>query len=606
MNKIATSIFGTLALIGSSTVVSATGINKPVFPVEEKKITATVDSKEKASLDNLCEEFWDYAEHNPAAVGTIAALGLGALGLGAVRIKNRNNKFGKPFVRYEYTPGGQIIHRLNFNEAGIVESVTRYKNGEEDETVQLYTNVNDYNYPNKNFDIIIDPIEQNKTGDCWLLNGLSLLGEKPWGREVLKDAISIDNKTGNITIRFKKAYGKTKKFVITPQELSEAMKERKGNGYKYASGDTTVVAIELAVEKSRNEAGFGLDTGGYLDEIIALFTDINNVTTYINKSITLEDCSELLSDKEIEESELHDKAVEHLLSNMKITYKEYSDTLMKKKLQKFINNPNYICEIGLKMDSGELHAAQVLRFEKINGKDYIIYTHPWNQKAEIVEELNEFVKNKLYDMTVSEKFNPNSINTSMDSSSFKMCNKSNKTNLAAAIYSLKQNPDFKPDIIKDGNRYFVKIDDTKIKITCNELETAILSGRYSTGNPSVTLLEIAIERYINRKKHNNNVFQLENTNIETVDIKNILDLLTNKNSEKYESSNLKKAYKKEGLKFAVAKRYGAKTYYVVKEIKQLPNNKYTISVVQPEDTSIVVTYTEDEFKRLFSGIEIYS
>lgn len=35
------------------------------------------------------------------------------------------------------------------------------------------------------------------------------------------------------------------------------------------------------------------------------------------------------------------------------------------------------------------------------------------------------------------------------------------------------------------------------------------------------------------------------------------------------------------------------TYYPIKEIKQTPDGKYLISVIQPEDTSVVVTYTEE-------------
>ena len=70
-------------------------------------------------------------------------------------------------------------------------------------------------------------------------------------------------------------------------------------------------------------------------------------------------------------------------------------------------------------------------------------------------------------------------------------------------------------------------------------------------------------------------------------------------------TNLKNAESAEGLKFAVSKNGNKNSYYAIKEIKQTPEGELVLSVIQPEDTSIAVTYTEREFKRLFDAIEVY-
>ena len=583
---------------------------------------------------------------------------------------------GVLIAKYEYNESGEIAQRQNIKD-GKVESVTKYNNGVEGETVQLYTNTNTYSRPDKVFDKIIDPVKQNNTGDCWLLNGLSMLSKTEWGRQALNDAISIDKSTGNITIKFKHAYGETKEFVITPKELESAKQatrqffnfdlergdvvyvdgkeelrmakndsvyldsntvkdnitfvdksgkryiwtkdnlEKKSSsnvGPKYSSGDLTVLAIELAVEKSRAEAGATLD-GGYYQEVVSLFSNIDNNNVMLNTDVVA--CVKATyTNSEKLQYERNDIAIEKLLSYIAENSTRNNSEEIIQKIKEIAENPErYNCGFSLKMSEEGLHAAQMLRLEEKNGKAYITYKHSWDDKAEITEELDSFVKNKLYRITILENKDYTS-NIAVDSDtqigSFKMGNKSNRTNFASAIAQLGQNPNFKPDIQKDGNNFVVTIKGEKIVITPNEIETAKLSGNYSTKDDDIPILEIATERYINKTRHKNTVDKLAHTNLEDVKIQDILNLFSDKELKPSPSRSLKDAAQKDGLKYAISQRYDESingmrnTYYPIKEIKQAPNGKYLISVIQPEDTSIVITYTEEEYKRLFNIIEIYS
>ena len=586
-----------------------------------------------------------------------------------------NNKL---VAKYEYDSNGQIVQRQNISD-GTVVSVTKYNNGVEAETVKLFTNTNDYADPDKVFDNIIDPTKQNFTGECWLLNGLSMLSKKPWGRQAISDAITRDPATGNITVKFKHAYGDTKEFIITPQELAEAREETvkkysfklekgdkvyidgklqlvmpKGEGFyfeasmvkenitflstngkknvwtkeeldnndigvlegpKYSSGDLTVLAIEIAAERSRNEAGCRLDNGGWFTEVAAFFFD-NEKYEHIRNTAVSSVSSSIETNAEKQEDKNRDTAVTKLTGRKEVYTSRYNYNQVIEKLNLIKENPDkYVCDLALKMSDTGLHAAQILRFQEKDGKTYITYTHPWNEKAEVTEELEEFCKTKLYSFEIIEKSNEEAeIEVSSDSQIglFQMGNKSNRTNFASAIAILGQNSNFKPDIQKEGENFVVTIKGEKIKITPNELETARMSGSYSTKDDDIPLLEIAVERYINKTRHINTMYELAHTNLEDVKLQDILNLFSDKELKPQQSRSLAEASKKDGLKFAINQRSDESiggmrnTYYPIKEIKQTPDGKYLISVIQPEDTSIIVTYTEEEYRKTFNIIETFS
>ena len=315
-----------------------------------------------------------------------------------------------------------------------------------------------------------------------------------------------------------------------------------------------------------------------------------------------------------EENNLLLSQINKLTQHIKGSNTIVDSQVMLEQMKKIMQNPDrYSCELSLKMDNG-FHEGQVLRFEQKDDKFYIVYNHSWDSKAEITEELESFIKNKLYAITTVEKDTDKQIDISSDSQigAFQMGNKSNRTNFASAITKLGQNPNFKPDIQKDGNNYVVTIKGEKMTITPSEIETARTSGRYSTKDDDIPLLELAVERYINKTRHNNTIYKLAHTNLEDVKIQDILNLFSDSELKPQPSRRLAETVKKDGLKFAIMQRLDRSidgmrnTYYPIKEIKQTPDGKYLISVIQPEDTSVVVTYTEEEYRRIFNIIETYN
>ena len=85
--------------------------------------------------------------------------------------------------------------------------------------------------------------------------------------------------TNNITLVDKSG----KKYIWSKNDL-ESMNDISYEGPKYSSGDLTVLATELAVEKSRKEVGLPLD-GGHYKEVLAMFTDIDNAQILINETL---------------------------------------------------------------------------------------------------------------------------------------------------------------------------------------------------------------------------------------------------------------------------------------------------------------------------------
>ena len=70
--------------------------------------------------------------------------------------------------KFEYDSSGNIISRQDYAN-GIISSVTNYVNGVESLTTDLHTN-GIYNFADAVADGVIDPVQQNQTGDCYLLN----------------------------------------------------------------------------------------------------------------------------------------------------------------------------------------------------------------------------------------------------------------------------------------------------------------------------------------------------------------------------------------------------------------------------------------------------
>ena len=516
-------------------------------------------------------------------------------------------KDGKIVAKYEYDSSGKIIQRQNIKN-GKLDSVTKYNDGIKAEIVDLFTYKHKYLDPNKDFDTVIDPIKQNAAPECWLLEGLSLLNKKSCGREGVASAVSKDKKNGNITVKFKHAYGPTKEFTITQEEKEKAKKATLGSKTKYSVGDyETVLSIELAVEKSRQEVGYNLTFGGFTKEVIALFTDIEKYTYIRNDDV--EYPRPVLMENGSAGKKWYDDVTEKLFLHIKTENRYCNSREIVSILNDIKNNPDrYIVSLILKLN-GIIHAGQIVGFETIDGEDYIVYTHPVDEKAIIEEPLEEFVKTKLHSMEVVE-FEDNQdydIKVNAKPKSFNMGEKANRTNFTSAMTALALNPNNSFDIKQGENDYTVTIKDLPMKFRKSEIETARLSNWYSTKDDTATLLELATERYINKTRHKNTIDNLTHTNLEDVKIGDILNLFSEKELKKNLVLDLKTAANTDGYKFAVIKRSpDDKTYYTIKDIKPMPNGDYAVRIIQPEDTSIVVTLSRDEFRRTFTDIEIYN
>ena len=109
--------------------------------------------------------------------------------------------------------------------------------------------------PVKN-DGVLGDFKQGQTGDCWLLASISAITSDEKGKEVIKNALSV-NDDGSVNVYFK---GIDKTYTITKNELYTTISK------DYAAADPDVVAVELAMEKYRK---------GLLDTNLARGTALN-------------------------------------------------------------------------------------------------------------------------------------------------------------------------------------------------------------------------------------------------------------------------------------------------------------------------------------------
>lgn len=110
----------------------------------------------------------------------------------------------------------------------------------------------------------ISNTKQGKMGDSYLLSSLNSLANSESGKSIIKDAISVNN-DNSINVKFK---GINKEYNITRKELKDASrayliqmdKNGKVKNYskKYSTGDGDVLALELAMEKYKNDLKSGI------------------------------------------------------------------------------------------------------------------------------------------------------------------------------------------------------------------------------------------------------------------------------------------------------------------------------------------------------------
>lgn len=107
--------------------------------------------------------------------------------------------------------------------------------------------------------------QSNAQGDCWLLAGLESMSLTKNGAKIIKDSISQDEKTGNVTVTLK---GIKKTYTFTPKEIINAK-----NPLGLSQGDDDVRAFEMAVELHRRIL---IATSNYNKENKSLEPDLSN------------------------------------------------------------------------------------------------------------------------------------------------------------------------------------------------------------------------------------------------------------------------------------------------------------------------------------------
>lgn len=94
----------------------------------------------------------------------------------------------------------------------------------------------------------IEDSRQGKVGDCWLLSGLNALSETTNGAKLIKNSISQNKETGNVTVTFKSfVSGDKVSYTFTPKQINEAES-------RLSRGDDDVRVIEMGIEQMRLDA----------------------------------------------------------------------------------------------------------------------------------------------------------------------------------------------------------------------------------------------------------------------------------------------------------------------------------------------------------------
>ena len=110
---------------------------------------------------------------------------------------------------------------------------------------ELAADLNTRDIPNSSaLDGEINASEQGKAGDCGLISAINSLSCTEYGREAIKNAISVDA-NGNVTVTFK---GIDRSYTVSANELANN---------RFTTGDTDVRAIEIAYEKMMKEVNNG-------------------------------------------------------------------------------------------------------------------------------------------------------------------------------------------------------------------------------------------------------------------------------------------------------------------------------------------------------------
>ena len=92
------------------------------------------------------------------------------------------------------------------------------------------------------FDYKIGKFEQGDVGDCWLLSDLKSLSKTEFGKDIIRNAISIDLENKNVTVALPNV---DKEYTFSLDEIK--------NRTDLSTGDYDVIVMEMATEKYRKD-----------------------------------------------------------------------------------------------------------------------------------------------------------------------------------------------------------------------------------------------------------------------------------------------------------------------------------------------------------------
>ena len=119
----------------------------------------------------------------------------------------------------------------------------------------------------------------------------------------------------------------------------ESTDDRSFEGPKYSTGDLTVLATELAVEKSRKEVGLPLDGGNFV-EVLAMFTDIDNSQTLKNKTLYEEYKNSLVETNSEKENTISwNSNFKKLTQHIKSSDTDVNSQVILEQMKKVMQNP---------------------------------------------------------------------------------------------------------------------------------------------------------------------------------------------------------------------------------------------------------------------------